>query len=225
MKAEDIMIEGVATCRASETLNRAAQLMWERRCGCVPVLDEAGNVVGMLTDRDVAMASYTQGKSLTEIPVTSAMSRTVHSCSLSTSIDDVCQIMAANKIRRVPVVGNQGRLVGLVSLTDVARAAGTWDGKSEVDLKDVALTLVEVTAAGLGELAHQDREESPEQVREVLLNSADLLKTLGHEVRVDLSLAGEEVRDRWKRLEARLRTAEAHARGETSRSLGKIERN
>ena len=57
-----------------DSLNRAAQIMWERRCGCVPVID-AGRVVGLLTDRDVCMAAYTQGRRIDDIAVTTAMSR------------------------------------------------------------------------------------------------------------------------------------------------------
>ena len=220
MKAADIMTTEVATCRTTETVNRAAQLMWEGRCGCVPVVDHMETVVGMLTDRDVCMASYTQGKALSDIPVTAAMTRMGVTCYPSTSVDDIREMMAVHRIRRVPVVDGDGRLMGLVSLTDIARAAATWDARSDIHLDDVALTLAEVTDHW-GDLPHSDEEPTP-SVREAIRNSAEVLKTLRQEIQVDLNLAGREIRGRWKRLQARLATAEARARAardESSRSL------
>ena len=73
MKVEQLMSRDVKTCQATEMLNRAAQLMWENDCGCVPVVDEDGRAVGMITDRDVCMAAYTQGRLLDALPVASAM--------------------------------------------------------------------------------------------------------------------------------------------------------
>jgi len=67
MKVEQIMTRIVHTCSENDTLNRAAQLMWENDCGCVPVIhggNGSGAVVGVVTDRDVCMGAYTQGRLL-----------------------------------------------------------------------------------------------------------------------------------------------------------------
>ena len=77
MKVMDAMTRSVAACNEEDTLNRAAQLMWEGDCGCIPVLDAGGDVRGILTDRDVCMAAYTQGLPLQQIPVRRAMSTVV----------------------------------------------------------------------------------------------------------------------------------------------------
>ena len=84
MKVQDVMTRNVAACGVDESLNRAAQLMWECDCGSIPVLDASGSVCGMLTDRDICMAAYTQGLPLTQIPVRNVMSPHLHASDLKT---------------------------------------------------------------------------------------------------------------------------------------------
>jgi CBS domain-containing protein len=123
-RVEQLMSRNVATCRPDDPLNVAAQLMWERDCGIVPVTAceaDGERVVGMITDRDVCMAAYTQGRALTELPVATAMSREVRSCAPGDPIGGVLRVMAASRLRRLPVVDEAGRLVGVLSLADVAR--------------------------------------------------------------------------------------------------------
>ena len=77
MRVEQLMTRTVETCEPHDTLVTAARIMWTRDCGCVPVVvpEEGGHrVVGMLTDRDVCMAAYLQGRPLSEISVASVMS-------------------------------------------------------------------------------------------------------------------------------------------------------
>jgi len=82
MKVEQLMTRNAKTCQPHESLNRAAQLMWEGDIGCIPIVDEANRVVGMVTDRDIAMATYLQGRAPSDISVGAAMSKTVHACRL-----------------------------------------------------------------------------------------------------------------------------------------------
>jgi CBS domain-containing protein len=213
MKVADVMTCDLVTCRADDSLNRAAQLMWERRCGTVVVVDEAGTVVGVLSDRDVCMAAYTQGRRLDDIPVANAMSRAVWTCSASASIEDAQDIMAAHAVRRVVVVGDDGRACGMLSIDDIARSAAEWDGKGEIDLEQVALTLGEISRRSTASDEDMPDEQTPEtDITDIVRNSLSALRTLRDEIRVDLNLAGKEVRDRWRRLEPRLRAAETHAR-------------
>jgi CBS domain-containing protein len=209
MKASEIMSKEVVTCHVGDSVNRAAQLMWEHRCGCVPVLDDNERVVGILTDRDACMAAYTQGRSLAQIPVETAMTSPVKACEASAKIDEVLQAMMISRVHRLLVMDAEGRLEGLVSLDDIARAAAAWDGKSEIDLEQVALTLAEIARRTRPEPASE--EVQPANVAEVIRNSVDALKTLRDEIRVDLNLAGKEMRDRWKRLENQVHVAEIRA--------------
>ena len=80
MKVEQIMNRDVKTCGPQDSLNKTAQIMWEESCGAVPVVDEQSNPIGFLTDRDICMAAYTQGKPLDALRVETAMARKVVSC-------------------------------------------------------------------------------------------------------------------------------------------------
>ncbi len=123
MLIRDIMSTGVATCRSYQTLNAAAHTMWEADIGAVPVLDDKDRVVGMLTDRDICMAAYTQGLALPQIPIAEVMSRSIVTCGPTDTVAHVEELMRANAIRRLPVVDEQRHAVGIVSMNDLARAA------------------------------------------------------------------------------------------------------
>lgn len=121
---EQLMSRAVATCRPDDSLNAAARIMWERDCGVVPITvpEEGGErVVGMLTDRDVCMAAYTQGRALLDIPISSAMSGTVRSSRPEDTIATALGLMATQQLHRLPVIDASGHLVGLLSLADIAR--------------------------------------------------------------------------------------------------------
>ena len=141
MKISELMTRPVQTCQASDTLERAAQLMWEHDIGALAVVDEHGQVIGMITDRDACMAAYTRGGALRDIPVEVAMSRHVVTCSPDDSDTAVAQVMAKHKIRRVPVVDELHRPVGMLSLNDLAR---TMARGREVPASSVAGTLAAI---------------------------------------------------------------------------------
>ena len=77
MKVGDLMTREVKTCIERDSLQKVAKVMWDNDCGCVPVVDEENRVVGVVTDRDICMAAYTQGLHLYGMQVQSAMARTV----------------------------------------------------------------------------------------------------------------------------------------------------
>jgi len=132
MKIEEIMQRNVRVCRLDDSLNIAAKVMWENDCGCLPVISANGNgaVVGILSDRDICMAAYTQGKPLFEIPVTVAMAHSVLSCKASDDVALAEAMMREARIHRIPVVDDKGAVVGIVSLSDIARnSLSIGDGK------------------------------------------------------------------------------------------------
>jgi CBS domain-containing protein len=146
MKVQELMARPVETCRPDDTLDRAARIMWERDCGCVPVVQEedgGARVVGMLTDRDLCMAAYTQGKPLAAVPASSAMAREVRSCRPEDSMQTALGILRANQLHRLPVVDRHDHLVGMLSLADIAREATREHGRRRPALADtdVALTV------------------------------------------------------------------------------------
>ena len=125
MNIKELMHTPAVTINANETANAAAHLMWENDCGAVPVVDDGNRLIGMITDRDVCMAAYTQGRPLSEIPIATAMSKHVLVCHVSDSAETAEELMREGQVRRVPVIDNDGHPVGLVGIADLARFAAT----------------------------------------------------------------------------------------------------
>ncbi|MET0385906.1 MAG: CBS domain-containing protein [Polyangiales bacterium] len=123
MHVEELMTRKLFTCDTRDNLARAAQIMWEHDCGCVPIVNGQGKVMGVVTDRDVTMAAYTQGKRLADIPLSDVMSHHVHVCAPDVSIQLAHEIMRQADIRRLPVVDETGALMGLISLSDIILAS------------------------------------------------------------------------------------------------------
>lgn len=123
MNASELMTKAVESCGANDTLQRVTQIMWEHDCGVVPVVDGENRVIGMITDRDVAIAAYTQGRPLWQIPVSSVMAKQAHGVREEDDLDVVEALMRRVRVRRVPVLDAQGRLKGILSMNDLARHA------------------------------------------------------------------------------------------------------
>lgn len=117
----DAMRTRVHVCSPEDTLARAAQVMWDKDLGCLPVCGPGRRPLAMLTDRDICMAAFMQWKHLAEVNVESAMSTGVITCSPDDELVQAEEIMRLHQVRRLPVVDEQGVLVGLLSLGDVAR--------------------------------------------------------------------------------------------------------
>ncbi len=122
-RVRDVMTRQVVSCRESDSLNRAAQSMWDADCGALPVVSEQDKLVGMITDRDICMAAYTRGKPLAELAVSGTMSTHLVTCRPSDTLPAIMELMAEQQIRRIPVIEDDGRLVGIVSLADLALLA------------------------------------------------------------------------------------------------------
>lgn len=132
MRIQEIMSQPVVTCRSTDTLNTAAQLMWEYDIGSVPVVDEEGSIVGVVTDRDVCMAAYTEGNPLRSIPVSNAMAKQVYTCQATDTLEEAERVMSEKQIRRVPIVDSGSRPVGFLSLNDIARRAASSPRKDGI---------------------------------------------------------------------------------------------
>jgi CBS domain-containing protein len=123
MLVADLMTKNTNSVRTDQTLADAAQLMWDRDCGALPVLQEDGSrVVGMITDRDICMATWSRGSAPASVRVADAMSPNIVYCSPQDSISRAESLMQSNQVRRLPVVGTAGELMGILSLADIARA-------------------------------------------------------------------------------------------------------
>ncbi|NUP13498.1 MAG: CBS domain-containing protein [Polyangiaceae bacterium] len=143
MKVEQLMTRNVATCSPEQPMSEAARLMWERDCGCVPVVEPGGRLVGIITDRDICMSAYTKALPLHQIAIREAMALRVHCCRTGDPIEKAEKIMKEEQVRRLPVTNVDGLLVGILSLNDIAREADREQTNRlpEVGLNGVALTL------------------------------------------------------------------------------------
>jgi CBS domain-containing protein len=137
MRVSEVMTNPAITCPMGSTLNAAARLMWDYDIGAVPVVDFEGRLVGVVTDRDLCMAAYTQGRRLDEIPVDTVMAKDVLACHMNDSVDAIEALMQSGRVRRIPVVDNDRRPVGVVALNDLARLAARAR-KSVVDRELIA---------------------------------------------------------------------------------------
>jgi CBS domain-containing protein len=142
MRVDQIMTRNVRTCGPGDSLSTAAHIMWEGDCGCVPVVDRADGgtqVIGMITDRDICMAGFTQGRPLSGIRVDIAMARQVFSCRPTDSIAEALNILRMHQVRRLPVVDNGDQLVGMLSLADAAREAAREHGRKGREVTDTRI--------------------------------------------------------------------------------------
>lgn len=142
MKVQEIMSKAVFCVGINQSLNDAAQLMWEHNCGCAPVVDAHNQVIGMVTDRDIAMAAYFNGKALADIPVSDTQSRQLVCCGPQDKISDVEAMMQAHQVHRIPVTGERLEPLGIVSLNDIALACN--NGIRGIRHKEVSETLAAI---------------------------------------------------------------------------------
>jgi CBS domain-containing protein len=124
---KDIMTSQPATCSPETNLAAAAALMLDADCGMLPVIDD-GRIVGVVTDRDMYIALATRGKRASELTVGEVAQAPVHTCSPDDDVHAVLETMKQHRVRRLPVAGFEGAIMGVVSMNDIVLAAGRRKG-------------------------------------------------------------------------------------------------
>lgn len=137
------LMKPAKSCGPRDKLSVPARLMWELDFGAVPVVDDGGRVIGMVTDRDIAMASYRRKRPLFTISVASTMSQRVTTASPGDSIETILRLMRQRQVRRVPIV-EAGRLVGIISLADIAQYLDVTAPMHPVATREVTDTLAAI---------------------------------------------------------------------------------
>ncbi len=122
MQIADMMTRDPRFVQPGDTLQAAAQAMDDLNVGVLPVC-EAGRLVGLLTDRDIVVRSTAAGQDPGATAVADAMTTMLHSVRDNASVQDAVRIMQEQQIRRVPVLDAEDRLVGILSLGDLADAS------------------------------------------------------------------------------------------------------
>ena len=123
MKVKDLMTVDPRTCSPGTTLAEAAHLMWNADCGILPVV-EAGKLVGVVTDRDMYIALATRNQQPAQLTVGAVATPTVSTCEPEDDLSAALKTMKTAQVRRLPVVGFGGSVLGILSIDDVVRAAG-----------------------------------------------------------------------------------------------------
>jgi CBS domain-containing protein len=162
MRAQDLMSHPAVTCQVNDPLTIPAHLMWEHDCGAIPVVRDDGKLAGMITDRDICMAAFTQSRRLDEILVGAVMATRVISVRPDQTIDEIEQRMAEHQVRRLPVVDADGRPVGVLSMNDLAIESVQPDTRMTNGPSKIARTLAAIC-----------RPHVPERKRRVAMEKPD----------------------------------------------------
>ena len=143
MKVWNIMKSEARVCHPWTDLAAAGRIMLEVDCGVLPVVNEAQQVIGMITDRDICLAVTGLDEKPSTIPVADVMSGELYTCEADDEIHEALEIMRQFGVRRLPVVNDQNHLQGILSIDDVvleARALG-HEGFTGPFYSDIARTL------------------------------------------------------------------------------------
>jgi CBS domain-containing protein len=168
MKVKDVMTKEVKTCAPETDLAAAAMSMWMRDCGVLPVVDGRGQVVGMITDRDICIATGCRRRDPATILVSEVMTQQVYSCSPQNDVSEALQIMRQKQVRRLPVIDFAGKLCGVLSMNDVALKVQPDAKAPEPGAQDIHATLKSICAHRTGpEEATQAQRQPRAQRQEV----------------------------------------------------------
>jgi len=174
-RVKDVMTDEVITSRADDSLESAVQIMKERGCGCVPVVDAANKVVGLVTDRDAVICALREKKALGDLRVSDACTHAVVCCDANDTLERAEVLMRVNHVRRLPVLGPDRALVGVMSLTDLARhlELSEAEGCTGLSPRHIAVLLAETSGVRQPHvtLEHtRNRENGPHPIIEPIFH-------------------------------------------------------
>jgi len=122
-RAGDVMTGDVCTIHFSDSVENASRAMVRRDCGALPVVNDSGRLIGMITDRDIVTRIVARGLDTHRARVDECMSDRVFACYEEDLIESCLWLMSRHQVRRIPVVDDRDRVVGIVSQADLARHA------------------------------------------------------------------------------------------------------
>ena len=131
----EVMTSNPRSCETSSTIAEAAKLLKSEDVGSLPIL-EGGRLVGMLTDRDITLRVVAEGKDPRSTTVGEIASKDVVTLDPQQDLDEALRLMGKHQVRRLPVVEEDGRLVGIVAQADVAK--GGHDEKTGQVVEEIS---------------------------------------------------------------------------------------
>jgi CBS domain-containing protein len=144
MKTKERMVTAVSVCRPEDNLAQATAIMWDSRCGALPVLDAEERVVSMITDRDICIALGTRNLRASDVLVKDVAPPRVFTCLDRDELSLALHTMVSQNVRRLPVVNDEGKLVGLISIDDfLLHAEPGKAGVLSLEALDALRTIIE----------------------------------------------------------------------------------
>jgi len=123
MRVKELMTKNVKSCSEETDLSTAAKMMWDGDCGIVPVLNGERHISGVITDRDICIAAATRSLSPAQIRARDVMSRVIATCGQNEDVRTALAMLKEQRVRRLPVVDDEDRLVGIISMNDLVSQA------------------------------------------------------------------------------------------------------
>lgn len=125
MRVHQVMSTEPVTCNSDMPVTEVAYLMKKHNCGEIPIYDSAQErrVVGVITDRDIACRVVATGRNARDLAARSIMTMPAYTVLADEDLDRAVELMQRRKVRRLPVVDNAGRCVGMLSQVDITRAS------------------------------------------------------------------------------------------------------
>ena len=125
MNVQSVMTKKIIAVNQLEPVSSAARLMLRHNLGALPVCDDSGRLRGILTDRDIVTRCVAADMAPEDTKIREIMSRGIRTCAAGDDAASALEAMSLHQVRRLPVVEDGGRLVGMVSLCDLARNAAS----------------------------------------------------------------------------------------------------
>ncbi|REJ77331.1 MAG: CBS domain-containing protein [Acidobacteria bacterium] len=138
LKCRRIMAENVSTATRSSTVQAAAEILRDEDIGILPIIDEDGGLVGVLTDRDIVIRAVAGGMDITDTKVGDIMTEELFTARPDDFVFEVLRTMGEKQVRRIPIVDEEGILKGIISMADIALEME--------DEREVAETLEEISS-------------------------------------------------------------------------------
>jgi CBS domain-containing protein len=142
MKAQDLMSSALTTVVVTDSVSYAAELMRERGIGCLPVVDAPStlHLRGLITDRDLVVRCMAKGHSPACKVSDHMTAAPLHTANPADDVHDVLRRMESAQVRRMPVVGLEGRVLGIIAQADIARKLGPTEPKAVEELLELVST-------------------------------------------------------------------------------------
>lgn len=156
MKVREVMTRKAVFCGPESTLEEATFLMRRHNCGFLPVVGDGGNVIGVITDRDMCIALGTRNRKPSDLRVWDVMPHKLFTCMEGDDVHCALKTLRSARIRRLPVIDRDGALVGVLSIDDIVLRAREHLLRKDVSYADVENTYKAIRGRPMAAEPHRE---------------------------------------------------------------------